>query len=177
MAFEVTHAGGRRSLMTRVHISQRGFEENARWAGYYEVISADGRSRRRSNPFSKGRTDGRTFHSRRGRGIHRCGVRAFGCTAWPVTRDVAVFETGVRYHMYHALALLLTATWPPADSRAVVAAGCSSSLSCCFREVLPGAHWNLLVRSLIMAWHFCRLGVLAVASLERRTSTVISDLN
>jgi hypothetical protein len=25
--------------MTRVHVSQRGFEENARWRRYYEVIS------------------------------------------------------------------------------------------------------------------------------------------
>ena len=37
---------------------------------------------------------------------------------------LAVFETGVRYHMYHALALLLTAALAGrADSRAVVAAG------------------------------------------------------
>ena len=37
---------------------------------------------------------------------------------------LAVFETGVRYHMYHALALLLTAALAGrADGRAVVAAG------------------------------------------------------
>jgi uncharacterized membrane protein YgdD (TMEM256/DUF423 family) len=37
---------------------------------------------------------------------------------------LAVFETGVRYHMYHALALLLTAALAGrADSRAVIAAG------------------------------------------------------
>src|SRR5256885_5249448 len=37
---------------------------------------------------------------------------------------LAVFETGVRYHMYHALALLLTAAVAGRlDSRAVVAAG------------------------------------------------------
>jgi uncharacterized membrane protein YgdD (TMEM256/DUF423 family) len=37
---------------------------------------------------------------------------------------LAVFETGVRYHMYHALALLLVAAVAGRlDSRAVVAAG------------------------------------------------------
>jgi uncharacterized membrane protein YgdD (TMEM256/DUF423 family) len=37
---------------------------------------------------------------------------------------LAVFETGVRYHMYHALALLLTAALAPRlDGRAIVAAG------------------------------------------------------
>jgi uncharacterized membrane protein YgdD (TMEM256/DUF423 family) len=40
---------------------------------------------------------------------------------------LAVFETGVRYHMYHALALLLVATLIPrpgiGDGRAIVAAG------------------------------------------------------
>jgi uncharacterized membrane protein YgdD (TMEM256/DUF423 family) len=37
---------------------------------------------------------------------------------------LAVFETGVRYHLYHALALLLTAVAAGrVDSRAVVAAG------------------------------------------------------
>ena len=39
---------------------------------------------------------------------------------------LAVFETGVRYHMYHALALLLTAAMAQRlDSRAIVAAGWS----------------------------------------------------
>ena len=37
---------------------------------------------------------------------------------------LAVFETGVRYHMYHALALLLTAVLAPhLPGKAVVAAG------------------------------------------------------
>jgi uncharacterized membrane protein YgdD (TMEM256/DUF423 family) len=40
---------------------------------------------------------------------------------------LAVFETGVRYHMYHALALLLVAALGPrpgiGDGRAIVAAG------------------------------------------------------
>jgi len=37
---------------------------------------------------------------------------------------LAVFETGVRYHMYHALALLLTAAMAARlDGRAIVAAG------------------------------------------------------
>ena len=37
---------------------------------------------------------------------------------------LAVFETGVRYHMYHALALLLTAALVPRfDGKAIVAAG------------------------------------------------------
>ncbi len=37
---------------------------------------------------------------------------------------LAVFETGVRYHMYHALALLLTAALVPRlPGKAVVAAG------------------------------------------------------
>ena len=37
---------------------------------------------------------------------------------------LTVFETGVRYHMYHALALLIVAALAGrADSRAVVAAG------------------------------------------------------
>jgi len=37
---------------------------------------------------------------------------------------LAVFETGVRYHMYHALALLLVAAlMPRVDGRAMVAAG------------------------------------------------------
>jgi uncharacterized membrane protein YgdD (TMEM256/DUF423 family) len=39
---------------------------------------------------------------------------------------LAVFETGVRYHMYHALALLATsALLPRVDGRAVVIAGWS----------------------------------------------------
>jgi uncharacterized membrane protein YgdD (TMEM256/DUF423 family) len=39
---------------------------------------------------------------------------------------LAVFETGVRYHMYHALALLLTAALlARADGRALVLAGWS----------------------------------------------------
>jgi len=39
---------------------------------------------------------------------------------------LAVFETGVRYHMYHALALLATAALlPRIDGRAVVIAGWS----------------------------------------------------
>ena len=39
---------------------------------------------------------------------------------------LAVFETGVRYHMYHALALLATsALLPRIDSRAVLIAGWS----------------------------------------------------
>ena len=39
---------------------------------------------------------------------------------------LAVFETGVRYHMYHALAILLTAAvMPRLDGRAVVVAGWS----------------------------------------------------
>jgi uncharacterized membrane protein YgdD (TMEM256/DUF423 family) len=39
---------------------------------------------------------------------------------------LAVFETGVRYHMYHALALLLTAALVArADGRALVVAGWS----------------------------------------------------
>jgi uncharacterized membrane protein YgdD (TMEM256/DUF423 family) len=40
---------------------------------------------------------------------------------------LAVFETGVRYHMYHALALLATAAFMARnlDSRAVVVAGWS----------------------------------------------------
>ncbi len=37
---------------------------------------------------------------------------------------LAVFETGVRYHMYHALALLLTAALAPRlPGKAVIAAG------------------------------------------------------
>ena len=37
---------------------------------------------------------------------------------------LAVFETGVRYHMYHALALLLTAALAPRfPGKAIVAAG------------------------------------------------------
>src|SRR5258706_12161720 len=37
---------------------------------------------------------------------------------------LAVFETGVRYHMYHALAILATAAlFPRVDGRAVVVAG------------------------------------------------------
>src|SRR5262249_18231561 len=37
---------------------------------------------------------------------------------------LAVFETGVRYHMYHALALLLTAAIAPRlPGKAIVAAG------------------------------------------------------
>jgi uncharacterized membrane protein YgdD (TMEM256/DUF423 family) len=37
---------------------------------------------------------------------------------------LAVFETGVRYHMYHALALLLTAALvPQVPGKAIVAAG------------------------------------------------------
>src|SRR5207253_7092786 len=37
---------------------------------------------------------------------------------------LAVFETGVRYHMYHALALLLTAAlMPRVPGKAIVAAG------------------------------------------------------
>ena len=37
---------------------------------------------------------------------------------------LAVFETGVRYHMYHALALLLTAALlPRVQGKAIVAAG------------------------------------------------------
>ena len=37
---------------------------------------------------------------------------------------LAVFETGVRYHMYHALALLLTAALAPrVPGKAIVAAG------------------------------------------------------
>lgn len=39
---------------------------------------------------------------------------------------LAVFETGVRYHMYHALALLVTAAFMPRiDGRAIVIAGWS----------------------------------------------------
>ncbi len=37
---------------------------------------------------------------------------------------LAVFETGVRYHMYHALAIMATAAlFPRVDGRAVVVAG------------------------------------------------------
>ncbi|MDR1988930.1 MAG: DUF423 domain-containing protein [Acidobacteriaceae bacterium] len=39
---------------------------------------------------------------------------------------LAIFETGVRYHMYHALALLLVAAvMPRLDGRAIVVAGWS----------------------------------------------------
>ena len=39
---------------------------------------------------------------------------------------MAVFETGVRYHMYHALAIMITAAlMPRIDGRAVVTAGWS----------------------------------------------------
>lgn len=39
---------------------------------------------------------------------------------------LAVFETGVRYHMYHALAILMTAALlPRIDGRAVLIAGWS----------------------------------------------------
>ncbi len=39
---------------------------------------------------------------------------------------LAVFETGIRYHMYHALALLATAAlMPRIDGRAVIIAGWS----------------------------------------------------
>ena len=39
---------------------------------------------------------------------------------------LAVFETGVRYHMYHALAILVTAAvMPRIDGRAVLVAGWS----------------------------------------------------
>jgi len=40
MAFEVTCAPvGNDNKATRVHVNQRGFEENPRWRRYYEVIS------------------------------------------------------------------------------------------------------------------------------------------
>jgi uncharacterized membrane protein YgdD (TMEM256/DUF423 family) len=56
---------------------------------------------------------------------------------------LAVFETGVRYHMYHALALLLTAALIPRfPGTAMVAAGwLSSPASCCSRAVsIAGGH-------------------------------------
>ena len=37
MAFEVTCTAD--ESFTRVHVSQRGFEEGARWRRYYEVIA------------------------------------------------------------------------------------------------------------------------------------------
>jgi Activator of Hsp90 ATPase homolog 1-like protein len=42
MALEVTFAaiGGEAGPATRVRVTQRGFEESARWRRYYEVISA-----------------------------------------------------------------------------------------------------------------------------------------
>jgi uncharacterized protein YndB with AHSA1/START domain len=39
MAFEVTCTPVDGDKTTRVHVSQRGFEENPRWRRYYEVIS------------------------------------------------------------------------------------------------------------------------------------------
>src|SRR5262245_57886584 len=39
MAFEVTCTPADGDKTTRVHVSQRGFEENPRWRRYYEVIS------------------------------------------------------------------------------------------------------------------------------------------
>ena len=60
-------------------------------------------------------------------GLIAVGFGAFGAHGLRgrLTPDMlAVFETGVRYHMYHALALLLTAgLMPRMPGKAIVAAG------------------------------------------------------
>ena len=60
-------------------------------------------------------------------GLIAVGFGAFGAHGLRgrLTPDMlAVFETGVRYHMYHALALLLTAALAPRlPGKAIVAAG------------------------------------------------------
>src|SRR6201984_1455112 len=60
-------------------------------------------------------------------GLIAVGFGAFGAHGLRgrLTADMlAVFETGVRYHMYHALALLLTAALVPRiPGKAIVAAG------------------------------------------------------
>ena len=60
-------------------------------------------------------------------GLIAVGFGAFGAHGLRgrLTPDMlAVFETGVRYHMYHALALLLTAAlMPRVPGKAIVAAG------------------------------------------------------
>src|SRR5436190_7898399 len=60
-------------------------------------------------------------------GLIGVGFGAFGAHGLRgrLTPDMlAVFETGVRYHMYHALALLLTAAlMPRVPGKAIVAAG------------------------------------------------------
>ena len=60
-------------------------------------------------------------------GLIAVGFGAFGAHGLRerLTPDMlAVFETGVRYHMYHALALLLTAVLAPRmPGKAIVAAG------------------------------------------------------
>ena len=60
-------------------------------------------------------------------GLIAVGFGAFGAHGLRgrLTPDMlAVFETGVRYHMYHALALLLTAALVPRmPGKAIVAAG------------------------------------------------------
>src|SRR5207237_3646256 len=60
-------------------------------------------------------------------GLIAVGFGAFGAHGLKgrLTPDMlAVFETGVRYHMYHALALLLTAALAPRmPGKAIVAAG------------------------------------------------------
>jgi uncharacterized membrane protein YgdD (TMEM256/DUF423 family) len=60
-------------------------------------------------------------------GLIAVGVGAFGAHGLRgrlTPEMLAVFETGVRYHMYHALALLLTAALAPRmPGQAIVAAG------------------------------------------------------
>jgi len=60
-------------------------------------------------------------------GLIGVGFGAFGAHGLRgrLTPDMlAVFETGVRYHMYHALALLLTAAlMPRVPGKAIIAAG------------------------------------------------------
>src|SRR5258707_4006490 len=60
-------------------------------------------------------------------GVVGVGLGAFGAHGLRgrlTPEMLAVFETGVRYHMYHALALLLTAALlPRMPGKAIVAAG------------------------------------------------------
>jgi uncharacterized membrane protein YgdD (TMEM256/DUF423 family) len=59
-----------------------------------------------------------------GLGVGLGAFGAHGLRARLSPEMLAVFETGVRYHMYHALALLaVAALLPRMDSRALVAAG------------------------------------------------------
>ena len=99
-----------------MRVSAAGFEDSERWRRYYEVIGLgwDARAVVAQGAPRKVENDANALSCwpARSRGSSASAFGAFGAHGLRGRLSpemLAVFETGVRYQMYHALALLLMA--------------------------------------------------------------------